>query len=127
MFRRCSNGYLYILSCPAHLVFDNRIRVCNWPQNVPAPCGTKSSYGSTHYGSANVYGSTEYGMDGNVYGAGADSYATVDTYGAASTEYGMADNVYGSSAQYETQPAHYEVPKVAPKKAKEYVAASAKY
>lgn len=38
-FRRCS-GVLIIMECPANLVFDNKIKACNHPENVAGPCGT---------------------------------------------------------------------------------------
>ena len=49
-FYRCSNGVLYTLSCPYGLLFDSRVRVCNFANQVSCqqatvhptipPCGT---------------------------------------------------------------------------------------
>ncbi|KAK0041882.1 protein obstructor-E-like isoform X2 [Biomphalaria pfeifferi] len=33
-----NNGRIY---CPASLVFDSTLGLCNWAYNVPPPCGTK--------------------------------------------------------------------------------------
>ena len=37
-FFRCQNGVKLTLSCPIGLVFDNSMKICNWPQNVPDGC-----------------------------------------------------------------------------------------
>jgi hypothetical protein len=34
-FCECSNGTPYHHDCPAGLVFNPEINVCDWPQNVP--------------------------------------------------------------------------------------------
>lgn len=33
-FYRCANGILYEQSCPGGTKFDNRLKVCNWPDQV---------------------------------------------------------------------------------------------
>ncbi|KAJ8312722.1 hypothetical protein KUTeg_010095 [Tegillarca granosa] len=38
----CQNGIYYGHNyCNPGLVFDEAMQICNWPVNVPAPCGTK--------------------------------------------------------------------------------------
>ncbi|CAF0717999.1 unnamed protein product [Brachionus calyciflorus] len=39
-FRRCSNGYMWILNCPENTVWDNKSKTCADKSQVTAPCGT---------------------------------------------------------------------------------------
>ncbi|KAK0041881.1 hypothetical protein Bpfe_028675 [Biomphalaria pfeifferi] len=49
-FFYCQNGYfLAKWSCPADLVFDEHVQVCNWRHDVPPPCGTQTSETSSKF------------------------------------------------------------------------------
>ncbi|XP_076805030.1 peritrophin-1-like [Clavelina lepadiformis] len=41
-FYRCVHGTLYEHTCRTGLVFNQEAMVCDWPANVPPPCGAKS-------------------------------------------------------------------------------------
>ncbi|RNA00435.1 hypothetical protein BpHYR1_011704 [Brachionus plicatilis] len=44
-FKMCANGKLYIMDCPAELVFDSKLKICNNKDNVSGECGLmQSSY-----------------------------------------------------------------------------------
>ncbi|CAF1033206.1 unnamed protein product [Brachionus calyciflorus] len=42
-FKRCSNGYLYILRCPKTLVWDSRWKTCVHKSQAHGHCGKKYS------------------------------------------------------------------------------------
>ncbi|KAK3084186.1 hypothetical protein FSP39_009682, partial [Pinctada imbricata] len=48
LFNNCTSYYTCFAEtffghnlCTPGLVFDSSLQTCNWPQSVPAPCGTK--------------------------------------------------------------------------------------
>lgn len=43
-FRRCFKGKLYIMRCPYGTVFDERLKVCNFPSNIRGYCGNPSNF-----------------------------------------------------------------------------------
>ncbi|CAF0784097.1 unnamed protein product [Brachionus calyciflorus] len=102
-FRRCSNGYLYILRCPRKTVWDNKAKTCARPDQVPAPCGTmkpKPLYPS-YYQQKPVY------PDQKVYQAQPE-YPAQKVY-KAQPEYQMkseypAQKVYKAQPEYQMKP-----------------------
>ncbi|CAF0913469.1 unnamed protein product [Brachionus calyciflorus] len=49
-FKRCSNGYLYILRCPKTLVWDSRWKTCVHKSQARGRCGKKySQYNYQNY------------------------------------------------------------------------------
>lgn len=41
-FRRCIKGILFIMRCPFGTVFDEDLKVCNFPSNIRGYCGSSS-------------------------------------------------------------------------------------
>lgn len=42
-FRKCIKGKLYIMRCPYGTVFDESLKVCNFPSNIRGYCGNPSN------------------------------------------------------------------------------------
>ncbi|CAF1035210.1 unnamed protein product [Brachionus calyciflorus] len=58
-FKRCSNGYLYILSCPKTLVWDSKWKTCVHKSQAHGHCGKKySQYNYQQYDT--TYKTEEY-------------------------------------------------------------------
>ncbi|RNA36175.1 chondroitin proteoglycan 2-like, partial [Brachionus plicatilis] len=41
-FRRCVKGSLFIMRCPYGTVFDEELKVCNFPSNISGYCGNSN-------------------------------------------------------------------------------------
>ncbi|CAF0832697.1 unnamed protein product [Brachionus calyciflorus] len=42
-FEMCSNGIVTIMTCPNNLVFDDKMKICNYSHNVYGRCGSKQA------------------------------------------------------------------------------------
>ena len=92
---------MFVKPCPANLVWNTRINVCDWP--TVASSSSRDNYGASSYGKTAE--SSSYGSDSN---AGASSYsygrkkrATAERkkrngYGGGDS-YGGRDRGYGKS------------------------------
>ena len=81
---QCAFERLFVKPCPANLVWNSRINVCDWP---------------TVATNNNNYGSSSYGNSGSSYGS-SSSYggSSASSYGASPSSYGGSSaSSYGAS------------------------------